>query len=101
MALGHAYRHAPSVHHHSGGTGRKHPASSGPQSMVDNHRFCAAAKSYRVMGVRVYALAKSRQIRIRIQTKTLAAPSLGRRGRRPGSEMEVQMAITKKEMAWS
>jgi hypothetical protein len=63
MALGHAYRHAPSVHHHSGSTGCKHPASSGSQSMVDNHRFCAAAKSYRVMGFWVYALAESRQIR--------------------------------------
>jgi hypothetical protein len=39
--------------------------------MVDNHRFRAAAKSYWVMGFRVYALAESRQIRIRIQTKTL------------------------------
>jgi hypothetical protein len=71
MALGHAYRHAPSVHHHSGSTGRKHPTSSGSQSMVDNHRFCAAAKSYWAMGFRIYALAETRQIRIRIQTKTL------------------------------
>jgi hypothetical protein len=99
MALVHAYRHAPSVHHHSGGTGRKHPASSGPQSMVDNHRFCAAAKSYRVMGVWVYALATTNKDQDSNQDASRAF--LGKAREKASSEMEVQMAITKKEMAWS
>jgi hypothetical protein len=60
MALGHGYYHASSIHHHSGSTDFKYPASSGPQPVVDNSRVCAAAKSDWLMGICVHPMAEPR-----------------------------------------
>lgn len=62
MALADGIDHAASIHHLSGCASCQYLASSGPQQMVDNHRICAAHKSYRPMDVCIYSLAEFPQL---------------------------------------